>query len=182
MNRFRPRRPSPAMTVALLALFVAMGGTGYAALKFPKNSVGAKQIKSNAVRSGEVKNRSLLKQDFKAGQLPRGPRGVRGLQGSPGAPATRLWVVMNADGTIARRSSPSITLDAAASDPNVGDYSVNFGRNISACVPAATITGNLPSSGEIALTTGSPKIFVDTRMSDGGDIASGRPFTLILFC
>ncbi|MEA2444235.1 MAG: hypothetical protein QOJ12_1527, partial [Thermoleophilales bacterium] len=32
MKRFRPRPPSPAMAVALIALFVALGGTGYAAL------------------------------------------------------------------------------------------------------------------------------------------------------
>jgi hypothetical protein len=66
----RLRRPSPAMTVALFALFVAMGGTGYAAFKLPKNSVGSKQIKANAVNSSKVKDGSLLGGDFKSGQLP----------------------------------------------------------------------------------------------------------------
>ena len=32
-----------------LALFIALGGTGYAALKLPKNSVHAKQIAAGAV-------------------------------------------------------------------------------------------------------------------------------------
>src|SRR3954464_14453563 len=79
-------------TIALLALFVALGGTTYAALKLPKNSVGSKQIKKNAVRSGKVKNGSLLKKDFRAGQLPRGRRGLPGTNGqdgqdgAPGAP------------------------------------------------------------------------------------------------
>src|SRR4051794_30824494 len=45
----RLRLPSPAMSVALLALFVAMGGAGYAALKLPRNSVGTAQLKANAV-------------------------------------------------------------------------------------------------------------------------------------
>src|SRR3954468_10004780 len=85
----RPRlqRPSPAMVVALIALFVAMGGAGYAAFKLPRNSVGAKQIKANAVNSKKVANGSLLTGDFKAGQLPAGPQGlqgVRGLQGEKG--------------------------------------------------------------------------------------------------
>src|SRR4051812_44075450 len=83
MKRLAVRRPSPAMVVALLALFVAMGGTGYAALKLPKDSVGAKQIKRNAVKTSKVKNRSLLAEDFRLGQLPRGARGPRGIAATP---------------------------------------------------------------------------------------------------
>jgi hypothetical protein len=77
--------------IALLALFVAMGGTGYAALSLPKNSVKAKQIAKSAVRSAEVKNGSLKRGDFRAGQLPagaqgpQGPQGLQGIQGPPGA-------------------------------------------------------------------------------------------------
>src|SRR4051812_48379568 len=70
LTSFPRRRPSPAMIVALIALVVAMGGTGYAASQLPRNSVGAKQLKKNAVRSSKVKNRSLLASDFKQGQLP----------------------------------------------------------------------------------------------------------------
>ena len=69
--------------IALLALFVAMGGTSYAAFKLPKNSVGAKQIKANAVNSSKVANRSLLAGDFKAGQLPAGAQGIQGPKGDP---------------------------------------------------------------------------------------------------
>lgn len=36
--------PSPAMVVACTALAVALGGTGYAALTLPRNSVGTKQL------------------------------------------------------------------------------------------------------------------------------------------
>jgi hypothetical protein len=83
MKRFHPRRPSPAMAVALLALFVAMGGTGYAALNLPKNSVGAKQIKKNAVTGvklkknavtgTKVKDHSLTGADISAGTLGKTP-------------------------------------------------------------------------------------------------------------
>ncbi len=84
------QRPSPAMVVACIALFVAAGGTSYAAVKLPKNSVGSAQIKSNSVTSAKVKNGSLRKGDFAAGQLPagaqglQGPQGLRGLDGAPG--------------------------------------------------------------------------------------------------
>jgi hypothetical protein len=70
--------------VAYLALFVALGGTSYAAVALPKNSVGAAQIKKDAVRSGDVKNGSLAAADFKAGQLPAGASGPTGPQGPAG--------------------------------------------------------------------------------------------------
>jgi hypothetical protein len=83
LARFRPR-VNHATIVAYLALFVALGGGAYAALKLPKNSVGSKQIKANAVRSSKVKDGSLLAGDFKAGQLPAGPAGLQGLPGARG--------------------------------------------------------------------------------------------------
>ena len=86
MKRIRLRRPSPALVISLLALFVALGGTGYAAFKLPKNSVGTTQLKKNAVVSSKVKNHSLLRTDFKSGQLPAGPQGPKGDTGTPGPP------------------------------------------------------------------------------------------------
>ena len=67
-------KPSPAMVVAAIALLVALSGSAIAAFKLPANSVGTRQ----------VINHSLLKKDFKAGQLPRGPQGFRGEAGQSG--------------------------------------------------------------------------------------------------
>ncbi|MEA2410352.1 MAG: hypothetical protein QOC77_913 [Thermoleophilaceae bacterium] len=83
IRRIRPRL-TYANVIATLALFLALGGGAYAAFKLPKDSVGSKQIKANAVNSSKVKDRSLLAGDFKAGQIPAGPRGLQGLPGSPG--------------------------------------------------------------------------------------------------
>lgn len=75
--------------IALLALGIALGGTSYAAITLPKNSVKAKQIAPNAVRSNHVKDGTLLRRDFKPGQLPTdgapGPAGPQGPAGPPGA-------------------------------------------------------------------------------------------------
>src|SRR5436190_18267065 len=82
------RRPSPALVVASIALAIALGGTGYAALKLPANSVGTAQLKTASVTSIKVKNHTLKKVDFKPGELPagaRGPRGDRGPVGPAGA-------------------------------------------------------------------------------------------------
>ena len=58
-KRRRLRAPSPAMLVACIALFVALGGTSYAAIVLPANSVGTKQIKNNAVTAAKIKNATL---------------------------------------------------------------------------------------------------------------------------
>jgi hypothetical protein len=88
------RHLSFANAVSLIALFVALGGTTYAAATLSKNSVGAKQIKKDAVRASEIKSRAvgtsevrdgaLLAQDFKPGQLPAGAKGDKGLKGDTG--------------------------------------------------------------------------------------------------
>jgi hypothetical protein len=90
--------------IALLALFVALGGTSYAAVSLPKNSVGTGQLKADAVRSGKinkgavtrakirngavnsrkVKNGSLRAADFASGQLPKGDTGAAGPAGPAG--------------------------------------------------------------------------------------------------
>jgi hypothetical protein len=82
----RPRL-SFANVLAILALFVALGGSSYAALQIPKNSVGTKQLKRNAVTSPKVKRGSLLVSDFRASQLSslRGPAGPQGPAGATGA-------------------------------------------------------------------------------------------------
>ena len=88
MKRSRLARPHPATVIATAALFVALTGTGYAALKIPSNSVGAKQLKANAVTSAKVKNGSLKAADFASATLLKGATGAQGLQGPAGVPGT----------------------------------------------------------------------------------------------
>ena len=59
MKQFRIGRPSPAMVVAVAALVLAMVGTGYAAFKLPKKSVGTVQLKANAVTNAKIKNKTI---------------------------------------------------------------------------------------------------------------------------
>ena len=55
MQKRRLKAPSPAFVISLVALFVALGGTTYAATSLPKNSVGTKQLKKNAVTGPKIK-------------------------------------------------------------------------------------------------------------------------------
>jgi hypothetical protein len=52
-------RPSPALIVAILALFVALGGTGFAALS--RHSVGTKQLKDGAVTSSKIHKHAVTR-------------------------------------------------------------------------------------------------------------------------
>jgi hypothetical protein len=71
--------------VAYVALFFAVSSTGaLAAGQLAKNSVGTKQLKSNAVISSKVKDGSLKSADFASGQLPAGPQGAKGSKGDTG--------------------------------------------------------------------------------------------------
>ncbi len=64
------QRITPSLVISIIALVVALGGVSYAAIRIPKNSVGARQLKKNAVNTVKVKDRSLLRRDFRPGQLP----------------------------------------------------------------------------------------------------------------
>jgi hypothetical protein len=87
------------LVLSITAIVIAVLGTtsvGQAVVNaVPINSVGSLQLKrgavvnakigANAVTSDKVKNGSLLKGDFKAGQLPAGPTGPEGPAGTAGA-------------------------------------------------------------------------------------------------
>jgi hypothetical protein len=96
LAQLRRHCPSPAMTVALLALFVALGGTSYSAITLSKNSVRSKHIArgevkrsdihTDAINSSKVELFSLRASDFRPGQLPEGRQGPQGLPGPKGDP------------------------------------------------------------------------------------------------
>jgi len=109
----RRLQPSPAMAVALIALFVALGGTSYAALKLPKGSVGTAQLRNNAVTGAKVKPRTLSTSDFNRASLrsmrgPKGDKGDTGGQGAAGAPGTAL-AYARIVGTVDANHSKGIT-------------------------------------------------------------------------
>jgi hypothetical protein len=131
---------SYANVVATLALFVALGGSSYAAVQLAASSVGSREVRDrslrprdlarrsvtraklgdgavgrrelrrNAVTSRAVADRSLRAADLAAGQLPRGERGP---QGPPGSDAQFAGAAAGGDLTGAY---PSPQLAAGAID------------------------------------------------------------------
>jgi hypothetical protein len=67
------RRPvlSFANVVSVLALFVALGGSAYAATQIPRNSVGTKQLKNGSITAAKIRNGAVTA--AKLGALPIAP-------------------------------------------------------------------------------------------------------------
>lgn len=183
--------------VAYLALFVALGGTATAAT-LARNSVGNAQLKSNAVTSAKVKNRSLRAVDFRSGDLPRGkqgptgaqgPAGPAGPQGAAGASAASLYAVVRADGTLIRGKGV-----ANVSRSGGGSFAVTFTQSVVDCAEAIQLGGytnggevQQPSAGEAAAgvtssgtAQGNATVTVTTRSSDGS--LADRAFHLVVLC
>lgn len=58
------RRPSPATVMSAIALFVSLGGVGYAAAH-----IGSAQIKNNSIRGKDIHNSTITGKDVKNGSL-----------------------------------------------------------------------------------------------------------------
>jgi hypothetical protein len=95
------RRLSYANVMATISVFIALGGTTYAAVTITGSNVKdssltgkdvkdgsltGKDVKNNTIGGVDVANGSLLSADFKPGQLPQGPPGANGV--SAGATGT----------------------------------------------------------------------------------------------
>jgi hypothetical protein len=62
LQRFLKRRPSPAMVVALTALFLSLGGVSYGVAT---GSIDSREIKNNNVRSGDLRNNDVRTRDLR---------------------------------------------------------------------------------------------------------------------
>jgi len=151
--------------VAVIALFVALGGTGYAALTLPKNSVGSKQLKkgavknsdiaANAVTGAKVKRRSLTAGDFKASSLPQGPRGPAGAKGATGSSASAAVLGRgNGVGTGAWFMAPSGLATAMTNENNVSSFTPNVPITASALAVTLTVAPGLADSRTFTLRVG----------------------------
>jgi hypothetical protein len=193
MGRLGFRRPSPALVVACFALVVALGGTGYAAIVLPANSVGTRQLRNGAVVALKVQRHSLLASNFKPGQIPAGPPGPQGAQGLAGAAgppgpkgdgATRLFatVKQNANGSGVDLGPASGVVTLVKQGGGSGMYNLTFNQDVSNCAALVTPGGARLTSGEATVqTTGGGGVTVQT-FDDNGNPTDLDFFTVALFC
>lgn len=171
------------------AVFVALGGSSYAALRItgkdvPKNALTGADIKrltgrdvvNNSLTGADVRNLTsadvadgrLRSKDFAPGQLPAGPQGIPGPKGDPGpagAPATRLFAYVRFDDT-----PPSLELvygsgvtgvERIGAGPDPGEFDVTFDRSLDDCVAQATVGLGLPRSDDEASLDANAAVMID---------------------
>lgn len=165
-----------ANVVATLALFVAIGGSSYAAVQLTgkdirKGAITAKHVKNNSLRSGDVRNRSLLARDFRKGQLPRGAAGPAGPVGNTG-PAGPIGATSPAGRDGADGGGlPGPTGPTGPSGPSQGDLEELFVSKSVFGSPVAVNGANNPGFadciiGEVRLFAGH-KAPANTKLADG---------------
>lgn len=177
--------------LATLAIFIALGGTSYAVLELPRNSVGSRQIRpkavgateirANAVRSQEVKTRSLRLSDLSraAQRTLKGQRGASGAPGPPGPPAAKFFAAVAPSGTPVRGNATTFEHTAVGS----GSYTIGFAQSVSSCVYSAslgTTDGTTAPPGRIIVRDDAGRVGVQTYDASGSP--ADLPFHLIVAC
>jgi len=68
MSKLRARL-TYANVMATIAVFIALAGASYAAIKLPKSSVGTRQLKKSAVTTAKIKNEAVTAAKVRKGTL-----------------------------------------------------------------------------------------------------------------
>lgn len=79
---FLRRHLTYANVAATLALFLALGGAAYAATQLPRNSVGTRQLRAEAVTAGKIAKKT--RRQLRGSRGPAGPQGATGKAGKQG--------------------------------------------------------------------------------------------------
>jgi hypothetical protein len=163
MHRLKERLTFANVT-ASLALFIALGGTSYAAITLPRNSVGTNQLRTGAIRSVDVKDRSLEARDLsvKARRFLKGQKGERGDRGPAGDAGQSGQTTTNTGGgTTTTTSGPLAVTYASAGPTTVGAA----GNNTS------TVASDTANCG-----TGRRVVGGGVRVDTGGDVSTRESY------
>ena len=167
--------PSPAMVVALTALFLSLGGSAYALV------VTGKSIRNSSVTGADIRNGALASRDMKRDSIGGIAVKESRLGVVPQAEGLSNHAVVTAQGVLARgRGVGSVARTGA------GRYQVIFNRDIRACA-FVTSLGDAGAAGPpegqastSALATNANAVAVRTESSNGNP--ADRPFHLIVSC
>lgn len=186
------RKPSPAMVVALIALFVALSGTATAGGLL----ITSRQIKNGTIQAVDINARTLrqLAKPGPAGaegppgpQGPQGPPGDRGPAGAQGAQGPQGPPGIASAGAVYVR-----TLDSAAEAGGGSFVNLFCGPNevaISGGVRTESVFGIVFDSYPIVATTGAPRPAAHGEKPQGwrGGVATKTndtrvPYTVYVVC
>jgi hypothetical protein len=198
--------------VALLALFVALGGTAAAAGKqiLPTNSVGTRQVLDGSLQANDLSKRARSALRGKTGARgatgapgaqgatgATGTPGAAGATGAPGAPgATGATGPQGPAGASGRpASNVFVAIDAdgtllknsgatAAARADVGTYRIQFDTDLTRCVYLATAGQDSGALFENyhLYTSRTGTSTVNVEIFDEKNNRLDRPFSLAVIC
>lgn len=172
--------PSPAMVVALVALFVAMGGSAYALV------VTGKQIRNNTVTGKDIRTRSLTGNDIKGDSVGGGAvkESTLGLVNAAALSiGSARYAVINGSGQLVRGRDVT-----SAARTGAGRYQVIFGGDVRNCAYFATLgdptASGPPQNGQVSVASLASNVNgVAIRTENGGNGNElDKPFHLIVSC
>jgi hypothetical protein len=192
-SRFK-RHLTYANVMATVAVFIALGGSSYAAVRLSANSVGSRQIKRDAVKaseiarsaveSAEVRNGSLRSVDFarlpigaKGEKGTVGPRGLKGVQGDRGATGPRGPAGADAATSLVVHLAPVTDVAAGSSTTiiahcNPGERAVGGGVSFQPpqAAPFVQVTGSYPDPNTEGSTPTSWNVSVTNQTANTGSV------------
>jgi hypothetical protein len=116
-----------ANLVGWVALFVALGGTGYAAVAIPRNSIGPAQLRNHSITPVKLN-----------------PKSIGG--------SVRAWAIIRADGSvIAGAGKPTVSVTPAVP----GSYGIQWGVSLPrTCATVANVDMRSPAPTETVVPPG----------------------------
>ena len=177
----RLRAPSPAMVVALIALFVSLGGSAYAVATIGSDDIINGSIRNRDFKDGTLRGQEAKRDGFGGGAIKESTLGQVPLAAAAVvADGVRHAVISDVGGTVRGRGVAS---SARSGD---GQYQVVFDRDVRNCVYAATLGDESAAgagNGQISVTSAAANVNavrVVTRNSNGAN--ENRSFHLIVSC
>jgi hypothetical protein len=163
MKRALRARLSYANVTATIALFIALGGSAYAAVHLPKNSVGARQIKPNAITSAKVKDQSLGGKDINLSTLGTVPSAANATHAASSDTAASANTSTTASGLAplpsGKSESGAFAPSGGAAVGSFAEEGITFPQPLASRIPDANVeiikeqmplTSNCPGFGRAA--------------------------------
>jgi hypothetical protein len=197
-------RLSFANVTSMLALFIALGGTSYAAVTLKANSVNKSHLRTSSVGKSEIRARAVGRSEVASNSI--GPSELRTaavgsndvkdetLGANDLTPAARA-ALADINGVTFRASSTAAGARTAGNVASIahtgpGVYTVETGRDVSACQYSADVSGvkngaAIEEPTDPGAATASPSATatqVIVRTYDLANAAADRPFSLMIAC
>jgi len=196
-----------ANVTSTLALFVALGGTSYAAITLPANSVGKSQIRtagvaqsevasesigtgelrSNSVNSPEIRTNAVGASEIRPSAIDSDELADKGIGAADLADAAKT-ALADMNGVTFRTRSNAVGVIAggnatAVTKTGLGAYTVTLGRDVSACQYSATVEEPTVGFATATPSAENTKVLVKTyNAAVDPTVLVDSPFHLLVAC